>query len=628
MRPLAGQPRVGRAAHAAVALIAAALGACGRSPSPVARLVEGQGQVEREHGAKVAAAPNGQPFVVGDAARTGDAAWARLRLRGGAVVRMGADARVRFLAAGARLEVGDAIAEDAAVTIMTEAGAAIIERGGVLRAITRDGTTRFEVVVGRAVIQRADGEVALEAGGGLVVAVGGAILERIAPRPVAPPPPPIPVTPPPSTEPAKLAAVVAGRGVSQKLGAGPWQPLAAGEVALAPGTVIKLPRGAGLVLARGDVHGDDRAAITGPAEVTIGDGAHGPLATAASGQARLQARAGELALAVPGGVITARAGGAAIVDVGRADSRARVERGEIALDGTASDATATAGETGVLDRAGAASVHDRAPTVIDVVVAAGEHAVIHDPAREVAVRVDYRDACATPDATLELADGKGSFADPRRIGGAGAATFYVHAGTSRFRVRCTDGTTVRPGWLRVAGDTGAAPVVRTPAKNVLEADGRRYAVTYQSRPPDLDIGWSEAPGASTLHVQGPTGPEHTFLATGPHHLTSGSLDDGRYTMWITAGARSSPRTTVTLAFDNAAPTAQITAPPPRAAWADPLAVRGTTVEGWSVAVEGQPAAVDASGRFRADVAVGGKRVIAIRLAHPQHGVHYYLRRRD
>ena len=25
---------------------------------------------------------------------------------------------------------------------------------------------------------------------------------------------------------------------------------------------------------------------------------------------------------------------------------------------------------------------------------------------------------------------------------------------------------------------------------------------------------------------------------------------------------------------------------------------------------------------------GGKRVIAIRLAHPQHGVHYYLRRRD
>ncbi len=598
--------------------------ACGRGPSPVARLVEGQGTVEREHTHRVASAPNGQPFVVGDAALTGDDAWARLRLRGGSIVRLGADSRVRFVAAGAQLELGDALAEDAPVTIFTEAGAAIIERGGVLRAIAGDGSTRYQVVIGRAVIQRDDGPVTLEPGGGLVVAVGGAILERIAPRPTTPPPPPLPAPVTATT----MAALITGRGVTQRVGAGPWQPLAAGEAALAPGTVIKLTRGAGLALARGDVHGDDRAVITGPAEVTIGDAARGPLATAASGRARLQARAGELAIAVPGGLIITRAGGGAQVDVGRADSRARVERGEVLLDGTVSDATAAAGETGVLDRSGAASVRDRTPAVIDVAVAVGEHAVIHDPGREVAVRVDYRDACAAPDATLEVADATGSFADPRRIGGAGSAALFAHAGTTRFRVRCADGSIARPGSLRVVGDTGAAAVVRTPPKNVVETDGRRYAVTYQSRLPDLELGWSEAPDASTLHVQAATGPELTFLATGPHHLTSGTLDDGRYTVWITAGARSSPRTSLTLAFDNAAPTAQITAPPPRAAWTDPLTVRGVTALGWSVAVEGQPAAVDASGRFRADVAIGTKRVIAIRLAHPEHGVHYYLRRRE
>ncbi|HVV85177.1 MAG TPA: hypothetical protein VHE35_19080, partial [Kofleriaceae bacterium] len=395
--------------------------------------------------------------------------------------------------------------------------------------------------------------------------------------------------------------------------------------ALAPGTVVRLPKGAGLVLARGD----DRAALAGPAEVTIGDPAGGPLATAASGRAQVEARAGEVAIAVPGGIIITRADGDAQVDVGRADSRARVERGEVTLDGTASDATAHAGETGVLDRAGAASIRDRVPTTVDVTVDVGEHAVIHDPGREVAVRVGFGDACpGAPSATLELADAAGSFDDPRRIVGAGGAAFFAHAGTTRLRVRCPDGHLGASGTVRVAGDTGAAPVVRTPPSNVIDTDGRRYTVMYQNRLPQLEIGWPEAPGATTLHVQAAGGAERTFDGTGPHHLASGTLDDGRYTLWITAGARTSPRTTLTIAFDNAAPTAQITAPPPRAAWSEPLAVRGVTVEGWSVAVDGAPAERDASGRFHADVAVGDKQVIAIRLAHPEHGVHYYLRRRD
>ncbi|HVV88592.1 MAG TPA: hypothetical protein VHE35_36360, partial [Kofleriaceae bacterium] len=162
---MSSRPRRQRAVVAAVALaivVTATLAGCRRSASPVARLLEGQGSVEREHGGRSAAAPNGEPFVLGDAALTGPSAWARLRLRGGTVLRLGADARVRFVSAGARLEVGDAIAEEAPVTIITEAGPAILERGGVLRASGRPGATRFEVVVGRAQLQRPDGDVTLE----------------------------------------------------------------------------------------------------------------------------------------------------------------------------------------------------------------------------------------------------------------------------------------------------------------------------------------------------------------------------------------------------------------------------------------------------------------------------------
>lgn len=483
----------------AIGASGAALLACSRSPSPVATLLEGQGAVEREHGRAVAAAPNGQPFVLGDAARTGDGAWARLRLRGGSVLRLGSEARVRFLAAGARLEVGDAIAEDDAITIVTEAGPAILERGGVLRAVARDGGVRFEVIVGRAQLQRPDGPLTLEAGSGVVVSVGGAIVERTGP---------------------------------------------AREAGREPGVL-------------------DAGVITAPALATDG------------------------------------------VDAGIADDGGLVA----SADGDpASDAAA-----------------EPPPAITDVTIGAGERAVIHDPRGEVAVAVAADDACAAPGTILELADARGSFAHGRRVAGR---AFVARTGTTRFRVRCGDGKAGRAGAVRIAADSGAATVVRTPPRNVIETDGRRYAVTYQNRLPELAIGWSEASGASTLHVQAASGDERTFAGSGSHTLPSGTLDDGRYTLWITAGARSSPRTTLTIAFDNAAPTAQITAPPPRAPWTDPLAVRGVTVEGWTVAVDGRPATRDGSGRFRADVAVGDKRVIAIRLAHPLHGVHYYLRRRE
>ena len=604
--------------HRALAVTAVlAVVACKDARAPtVATLAEGQGAVTREHAGQDAAAPLGQPFVLGDAVRTGGAAWARLQLRGGPVVRLGADSMVRFVAAGARLERGEAGAEGAAVTLITEAGAAIIEPGGVLRASSADGGVRFEVTVGRAVIQRDGGPVTLEGGGRLVVAIGGAILES----PAAPTPTPTPTpTPPPSTATA-LVATITGRGVTARTGADAPRPLAAGLAAVAPGDVVKLPRGARVELARGD----DRATVTGPAELIVGD-ATGPVLDAKSGTAQLRARGAEVAIAVPGGSFVARVDSDAAVTIGRTESLARVERGEVAVDGTVSDAAARAGETGVLTPAGDAAVRDPVPTSFDVVIAPGEGAVVHDPGRKVAVKIDFAALCGG-DGVVELADGKGSFKAPRRISNRGSAGFYA-TGTTRYRVQC-DGGARKSGSVRVVGDSGAAPVVRTAPPNALEADGARYVVTYQNRVPQFTIRWSEAKGATTLKVQPAKGAAQSFSsASGAHVLPPGTLDEGSYTFYIVSGKRTSPPTSVTIAFDNAAPTAQITAPPPRAEWTDPVLVTGVTAEGWRIEVDGKPAPLDGSGRFRAEVATAGRAVFAIRAAHPQHGVNYYLRRR-
>ncbi len=610
-------------ARGALAIVVALVG-CGTSAvAPVAELVEGQGTVEREHAGAWAAAPHGQPFVVGDAVRTGSAAWARLRVRGGGVVRMGADTLLRFAAGGARLEVGEAEAEELAFTIETEAGPAQVEPGGRLRAERGPGGLRFQVTVGRAVIMGVDGPIPLGGGQGLVVAIGGAIIERIEPVAPGPAPPPIVDAAPPPAAVTTATAHVKGKGVTARVGTGPWRTLPAGPATLAPGETVKLPRGATLELARGA----DRATVTGPAELDLGT-ADGPVATARSGTVRVVARGGELALAVPGGVIVTR-GGEAAVAITRAVARVRVERGEAGLTGRRGEAVVRVGETGLVKADGSVEVRDPVPTTTDVELALGESATIHDPSRRVAVKVGFGTACAGEGA-LELADARGSFGDPRRFGGGGVAAFFVGASGVRYRLRCTDGKTAKQGSIAVRGDTGAAPIVKDAARskiNQVDLDGRNYSIGYQNRLPAVTVRWSGAPSSGgVLHVASARG-ERTFAGGASVELAAGEIAEGRHEMWMTGGARTSPRTVVRIAFDNAAPTAQIWSPAPGAVWGDSVAVAGVTVEGWTVAVDGVAVPTDAAGRFRVNLEVVGKREFAIRLAHPQHGVHYYVRRR-
>jgi hypothetical protein len=55
-------------------------------------------------------------------------------------------------------------------------------------------------------------------------------------------------------------------------------------------------------------------------------------------------------------------------------------------------------------------------------------------------------------------------------------------------------------------------------------------------------------------------------------------------------------------------------------------VHGAVLPGWSAAVEEIAIPIDKQRRFTAKVGAPSGRALAIRLSHPQRGVHYYLRR--
>jgi hypothetical protein len=169
---------------------------------------------------------------------------------------------------------------------------------------------------------------------------------------------------------------------------------------------------------------------------------------------------------------------------------------------------------------------------------------------------------------------------------------------------------------------------------VIDADGRHYTVLFQTRLPLLTLAWPAAPageGHLELHVASSDGERVIPAATPRRPLPSGTLREGTYTLWYrTADGKQSPKTAVSVRFDNAAPTAQFfrAARGGEKAAARAIAVDGVTVDGARVSVGGQPIAVDAHGRFRTEATpLAGDDAVAVRLEHPRTGIHYYVRRR-
>src|SRR5690606_17010246 len=94
------------------------------------------------------------------------------------------------------------------------------------------------------------------------------------------------------------------------------------------------------------------------------------------------------------------------------------------------------------------------------------------------------------------------------------------------------------------------------------------------------------------------------------------------------GGRVSRRSSVTIHFDNATPTASLQTPAHTGVGpGGALRLVGTGLPGWTVLVDGKSLAQDAEGRFSVTTNMPADgRPKAVYLSHPARGIHVYLRR--
>jgi hypothetical protein len=268
----------------------------------------------------------------------------------------------------------------------------------------------------------------------------------------------------------------------------------------------------------------------------------------------------------------------------------------------------------------------------DITLTAGDSVVLHNDRLPLAVRLRVTQLCAG-EARVVLG-GPARRREP--IAGTGAVVLVLSAGVYPYSVRCLGDDPGAParasGVLSLTRDSGDVPLARSAPSDTIYADGRRYTVLFQTRLPAMTLVWRD-PAASTdleLHIESVAGGSRTLhVATPDHSLRSGEMSEGTHTWWYaTKDGQQSPKTTVTLRFDNTAPTAQFFragALPGAAAGTVP--VDGVVVQGARVSAAGQVLAVDDRGRFRAAVApLDGDDAVAVRIEPPHGGSHCYVRR--
>ncbi|MDQ3038131.1 MAG: hypothetical protein M3Y87_37410, partial [Myxococcota bacterium] len=294
------------------------------------------------------------------------------------------------------------------------------------------------------------------------------------------------------------------------------------------------------------------------------------------------------------------------------------------------------GESGSLSRDGTWSPDGGGgPAHALVIIPAGESAAIHDPRPPTAIGIALQETCDLgASVAIGARDEEGGVYAER------VARVSVAAGLHRYSVRCVqaDGSLseiAARGRLRVLRDSGRARLPRRPPTTIVDTDGRRYTVLYQHHLPEIRVRWAGAPPARRhrLRVRSGTAEPRTIeLTEARHAFASGQLGEGVHELTLEAfpeGAApvASPPTTIRIEFDNAAPTATLSSPADRSfARGATVRIEGVALEGWSVRAGDRELALDPQHRFAGEVATdAARRGVAVRLAHPERGVHYYVR---
>jgi len=609
--------------------VACCVWACGGKKQPgIAELAKADGPVDRQAGGSDAwnAAAIGTQFYLGDAARTADGG-AELKLAGTQLVAMNPHTVLRFDAgkngaADVHVELGQIDVVNNA-TVGFDIGNVQIQPGAKIRLTA----SQVVLLIGKAELQGSElapnTPVGLEIGKVVIVDAGA---------PDAAPPPPADAGEAAS---GGVSFSISGKGAEiQAPGEKTWKPIDG------TGTI---PVGAKLRIKRTGVKatltsGSTSLELAGASAMTVRENLLMGLELGAA-VATVPA-AGSGAIGVPGGEvdITAPQGqaGEAKIDVdARGEAKIAMAHGTAKLVGHEDGATLelAGGESATMLKAGEINPGVVIPRYFDFRVevdTAPRSFWIHDPKGVTAVQFAFGSKCSTG-GTIEM-DHDGRFRTPRVSEGKEAANMLVPAGSWAYRLKCANGNVGASGTVLVVRDAGRRPLPPKPAKNPIDADGRVWSISYQSLIPNLEVTFpGGGAGAYKLHVA-TGGTEQTFEAAKNVVEVPGSkLKEATYTFWFDKdGVKQDKVSTLKINFDQTAAQVYIESPIDGQAFGTDVEVGGAELPGWTASIDSVDLPiVDASTRrFHAKVGApsGGAQALAIRLSHPQRGVHYYLRR--
>lgn len=630
---------------ALIAVVAATCCACGSSKkASIAELTKAAGPVERQEPEKPwQGAAIGAKFFLGDAARTADGG-AQLSLTGTAQIAMQPFTVLRFGGGkdGAKISVElGAIDLSGTGSYGLDVGDVKLDNNGTIRITSKGkGESSIELTVGKAEYAGADGKaVILEIGKIFDVGIGKVEMQHpdagvavavadAAPADAAPPPD----AGAEDTSEAQLE-IVGKHAERLAPGETKWSALPAGPTTIPKGTQLRL----GAATTAKLVAKTTTLELAGGSRLTLKDDL---LTSLDVGSAKASvAAAAQGKVAVPGGAVllkgTPTSPAEAKIDVNaRGETKVAPLRGSAELQGGGNNLLElNRGESATLGKTGTITTVATIPGYFDMTVPVGEtpNFTIHDPKGATAVQFVWSGKC-NQGGVIEL-DHDARFRAAKLSGGKDSANLLVPAGSWAYRLRCSiggdEGPAVASGRIAVVRDDGRRPLPPKPGKNSIDADGRNYTISYQSLIPIVEVHYRGGGSSFTLHLA-TGGTDVTFDSTTPVIEVPGTkLKEAAYTFWVDHdGVKQDKVSTLKINFDQTAPQVYIEAPINGAPFGTDIEVRGAVLPGWTAKVDAVEIPIDGTRRFHATVQAPNSKALAIRLSHPQRGVHFYLRRGD
>ncbi len=609
-------------------VIVAGCGMCGSKQQEIAKLEKADGPVDRQQAneASWTGAEVGTKFFLGDAARTADGG-AELSLAGGAQIAMQKHTVLRFGGKGGqnRISVELGAIDLSGGNVELDVGAVKVGASGRVRITARgDGKADITLTLGDAQVTSLGGittTLELDKNLQLTTEVTAVVVVVDAGVPDAP------ADAPEAAKPVASGATIEVTGKKGEMliaGGTKWAPLPEGSSELPKGSKVRIGGGTAAKLTAGGTNlaiaGGSRASFTEASALALEVG---------GGTA-----SGEGSVALPGGAIAVKGSTPTEVklDSGGGGTKVTISRGTGRLTGTGgSQLDMNRGESATLLKTGQIRPLEAIPNYFDIQIVAGEgNFAIHDPRPPVAIQFQFAGKCPTG-GIIEM-DKDPRYRTAKVSGGKEAANHLVKSGTWAYRLRCTsgagEGAAVASGRITVVADGGTRKLPDKPGVSPFEPNGMLWTIGYQSVIPDIAVTFPGGGTNFTLHLAR-GGKDSTFPSTSTKFKIEGKqLSEGNYTYWFDRdGVRQDKTNSLKIQFDNTAPQVYIELPINGKPWpAGDLDVRGSVVPGWAAAVGGASIPLDSARRFIAKVQQPSGRALAIRLSHPQRGVHYYLRR--